>query len=194
MWFHFGTGVPVSEDVLLAMTAIDTPRLLLRLPESADAVPFMEMFQDPELIERKQVTLVTSPGGIDVAIRNIEGMLQHWQLRQYGLWAVVERATGQVVGCVGLQYPSGWPRVELAWIIHRSRWGSGFATEAGRAALRWVWERTEIEHMISLINANDFRSMRVATKIGEHFERTDIDPINSEPVHVYGIHRPLNTD
>jgi hypothetical protein len=32
---------------MAVMTASETPRLLLRLPESADAEPFMEMFQDP---------------------------------------------------------------------------------------------------------------------------------------------------
>ena len=48
----------------------------------------------------------------------------------------------------------------------------------------------EIDHLISLINADDARSMRVATKVGEQFERADVDPINGESIHVYGIHRP----
>ena len=37
------------------MTSIDTPRLLLRMPELADAEAFMGLFWDPEVIERKQV-------------------------------------------------------------------------------------------------------------------------------------------
>jgi hypothetical protein len=32
--------------------------------------------------------------------------------------------------------------------------------------------------------------MRGAAKAGERFERTGVDPINAEPVHIYGIHRP----
>jgi len=30
----------------------------------------------------------------------------------------------------------------------------------------------------------------VATKIGEQFERLDVDPLNGEKVHVYGTERP----
>jgi len=33
------------------------------------------------------------------------------------------------------------------------------------------------------------RSIRIATKIGERFERADVDPLNGEPVHVYTIAR-----
>ena len=36
----------------------------------------------------------------------------------------------QVIGRVGPWHPEGWPGIELGWIIRRSRWGHGFATEA----------------------------------------------------------------
>ena len=150
----------------------------------------MDIIWDAEVVELKQVTLLEPPGGIDVAVRNVAATLRQWDLHGYGQWTVVERATGQVVGCVGLQNPQGWPGVELAWIIRRSRWGHGFATEAARSALEWTWDRTDLDHIISLINAGDLRSIRVATKIGERFERADRDPVHGAPVHVYGIHRP----
>ena len=168
---------------------IETARLLLRLPETADARPLMEIIWDAEVVELKQVTLTEPPGGIEMAERNVAQTLRHWQSQGYGQWTVVEKASGHVIGLVGLQNPKGWPGVELAWIIHRSRWGHGFATEAARAALRWAWEQTDLDHIISLINAGDLRSMRVATKIGERFERADVDPIHGEPIHVYGIRR-----
>ena len=169
---------------------LETPRLLLRLPELSDVEPFMAIFWDPEVVEKKQVTLTESPGDVDVARRQTAAFLDQWKQRGYGMWTVVEKATGEVIGCVGLQMWKGWPGVELAWVIHRSRWNRGFATEAGRAALQWAWDSTEIDHVISLINADDLRSMRVATKIGEQFERPDVDPLNGEKVHVYGIERP----
>lgn len=63
--------------------------------------------------------------------------------------------------------------------------------DRGRAAvLDWAWAHTDVDHIISLINADDSRSMRVATKIGERFERADVDPLNGNAIHVYGICRP----
>jgi RimJ/RimL family protein N-acetyltransferase len=171
------------------MDRLETSRLLLRLPELDDAKAFMEIFWDPEVVAKKQVTLTAPPGDLALATRSTSAMIQHWESRGYGLWAVVENATQQVIGAVGLQKYDGWPDVELAWVLHRSRWGHGFATEAARAVLQWTWTERKIDHIISLIAPHDSRSIRVATKIGETFERADSDPVHGEPVHVYGIYR-----
>ena len=176
------------------MVDVETPRLLLRRPEASDAEPFMGIFWDPEVVEKKQVTLTEAPGDLDLARRKTAALIDHWASRGYGLWTVVEKVSGHVIGCVGLQEWNGWPGVELAWVIHRSRWGHGLATEAARAALEWTWASTAIDHVISLINADDLRSMRVATKVGERFERAGVDPIHGEPIHVYGVHRPTPSE
>ena len=179
-------NVPVS-----AIDAVETPRLLLRVPALSDAEAFMEIFWDPEVVEQKQVTLTEPPGGLDLALKNTNSMLRQWELRGYGHWSVVEKATGQVIGCVGFYHPERqWPGVDLGWLVHRSRWGHGFATEAAAATLRWAWEHTHIDRVISLIAPADLRSIRIATNIGERFERADVDPVHGEPVHVYAIARP----
>ncbi len=117
-------------------------------------------------------------------------MLRQWELRGYGQWCVIEKVTGHVIGCVGFYHPQRqWPGVDLGWVIQRSRWGHGFATEAATAALVWVWEHTQIDRIVSLIAPDDLRSIRIATKIGERFERADVDPVHGEPVHVYTIAR-----
>jgi RimJ/RimL family protein N-acetyltransferase len=172
------------------MSSVETPRLMLRLPEEHDAEPLVIIHQDPEVLEKKQVTLMAPTGAIDVGLQNVRRMRRHWDERGYGQWAVVEKSSGRVIGCVGFFHPDGWPGIDLGWIFHRERWGHGFATEACRAALEWAWQTDGIDHVISLIAPHDLRSIRIATKIGERFERADVDPINGEKVHVYGIHRP----
>jgi RimJ/RimL family protein N-acetyltransferase len=167
----------------------ETARLLLRVPEAADAAALMGIIWDPEVVAHKQVTLREPPGGLDLALKNTREMLRQWQLRGYGQWSVVEKATGEVIGCVGFYHPPGWPDVDLGWVLHRSRWGRGCATEAATAALEWLWASTGIDRVISLIAPDDQRSIRIATKIGEQFERADVDPVNGEPCHVYAIAR-----
>jgi RimJ/RimL family protein N-acetyltransferase len=175
----------------LITNAVETTRLLLRVPQLTDAQAFMGIFWDPEVVAQKQVTLTEPPGGLDLALKNTKAMIRQWELRGYGHWSVVEKATGEVMGCVGFYHPQGpWPGVDLGWLIHRSRWGHGFATEASSAALGWIWEHTTIDRVISLIAPDDLRSIRVATKIGQRFERADVDPVHGEPAHVYAIARP----
>jgi len=164
---------------------IETARLVLRLPEAADARPFLEIHQDPDVM--KYLTLSAPPGGISTAWRNVAMMLGHWQLRSYGQWAAVEKSTGEVVGRVGLFNPEGWPGIELTWVIRRSRWSFGLATEAARAALDWTWDHVETDRVISIIRPDNARSIRVAEKIGERFDRADV--LNGEQVHVYAAQR-----
>lgn len=171
-------------------SSVETARLLLRMPELSDAQAFMGILWDPEVVEQKQVTLIEPPGDLDLALKNTKDMLRQWELRGYGHWSVVEKATGDVIGCVGYYHPQRpWPGVDLGWVLHRSRWGQGLATEAARAALAWAWAHTAVERIISLIAPEDHRSTRIAVKIGERFERADVDPVHGEPVHVYSIAR-----
>lgn len=168
------------------MHSIETPRLLLRLPQAADAPALLEIHEHPEVT--KYVVTGGTPGGITGAWRSIAMMLGHWQLRGYGQWTVVDKATGEIVGRVGLWNPEGWPGVELGWITRRSRWGEGLATEAARASLDWAWAHTDTHHIISIIDHDNIASIRVAEKIGETLE--DSDARNGSPVLTYGIYKP----
>ena len=150
----------------------------------------MGILWDPEVVKNKQVTLREPPGGLDLALKNTSEMRGQWERRGYGQWSVIEKGTGDVIGCVGFYHPQRpWPGVDLGWVLHRSRWGHGLATEAATAALGWVWDRTAIDRVVSLIGPDDSRSIRIATKIGERFERADVDPMHGEPMHVYAIGR-----
>jgi RimJ/RimL family protein N-acetyltransferase len=175
---------------------VETPRLVLRAPHLTDASALMGIFWDPEVVEQKQVTLREPPGGVDLALKNTADMLRQWDERGYGQWCVVEKATGLVIGVVGFYHPAfEWPGVDLGWLLHRSRWGCGLATEAATAALDWIWSRTGVDRVISLIAPDDRRSIRIALKIGERFEAAGRDPVHGEPVHIYAIARnsdPVN--
>jgi RimJ/RimL family protein N-acetyltransferase len=178
----------MSPDTRVNVPPVETPRLTLRLPQMLDAGPMLEIHQDPAVV--KYLLLANAQGGLTAAWRSVAMMVGHWHLRGYGQWTVVDRANGGVVGRVGLWYPEGWPGVELGWIIRRERWGEGLATEAAAAALDWAWDQVDTDHIISIIQPDNLRSIRVAEKIGESFERTEL--VTGVPSSVYGIYRPAS--
>lgn len=112
----------------------------------------------------------------------------HWELRGYGLWAV-ER-DGELVGRIGLWRPEGWPGLEVGWLVARHSWGYGYATEGASAAMAWAWEHLHAERLISLIDPENARSLRVAERIGmrESGETT----LGETEVIVYGIECPAS--
>jgi RimJ/RimL family protein N-acetyltransferase len=163
---------------------IATERLLLRQPTASDVTPMMEVHQDPEVMR----FLGPYPVTLTIAWKNIAMMVGHWEMLGYGSWVVMDKSSGEMVGRVGLWYPDGWLGVELGWTVKRSWWGHGIATEASRAALEWAWANVQVDHIISMIHPENAASIRIAEKLGESFEHSQIH--NGSEVLVYGIDRP----
>jgi RimJ/RimL family protein N-acetyltransferase len=164
--------------------ALETERLVLRGLELGDLDAYAAMYADPEVaryLEHGQ------PLDRAAAWRSMAIHLGHWQLRGYGQWALVERASGELVGRAGLFEPQDWPGLEVGWVLARPHWGRGFATEAGRAAFAYAFEVVGAERVISLIRPENESSIRVAERLGERYERT-IDLLGA-PAHVYGLAR-----
>jgi RimJ/RimL family protein N-acetyltransferase len=167
------------------MVTLETERLLLRPFRDDDLDAFAEMTADPEVMRfiGDGHTFVR-----EEAWKAIAGILGHWQLRGYGIWAVEERATSRLVGRCGLYYPEGWPGLEVGWLLARPCWGCGYATEAGRASLEYAWREVGAARVISLIYPDNTASIRVAERLGETFERTITR--HDKPVNIYGVDRP----
>jgi RimJ/RimL family protein N-acetyltransferase len=147
---------------------LETGRLLLRdfRPDDTDA--YADMCADPEVMQ-----YLSADGSVlsrDDAWRQMAMFAGHWVLRGYGMWVVEERATGQLVGRVGLHYPEGWPGREVGWALARRFWGQGLAQEAARAAIDFAFQRLGWPHLISLIHPNNERSINLAMRLGESFE------------------------
>lgn len=95
--------------------------------------------------------------------------------------------SGALVGRVGLPDPEGWPGLEVGWFVDRSRWGEGFATEAGRAALDYALSVVGAEHVISVIRPANAASIRVTEELDERYERTV--EIKGVEAAIYGVDR-----
>jgi RimJ/RimL family protein N-acetyltransferase len=134
----------------------------------------------------------SEPVSREDAWRLMANFLGHWELRGYGQWALVETATGELVGRTGLLQPEAWPGLEVGWLVAREHWGRGFATEAGRASIEWAREELGADHIISLIEDANERSARVAERLGMTVEgRTRI--VNGRyEVRIFG--KALGTD
>lgn len=154
-------------DAVATGLALETPRLVLRQFVESDVGPLARMYGDAESMRYIGAGATASR---EETWRAIGGMLGHWLLRGYGMWAVEERETGSMVGRVGFIDPEGWPGFELGWMIERSRWGRGYAPEAATAALKFARDVLRKERVISLIRPANAASIRVAEKIGSRHD------------------------
>jgi RimJ/RimL family protein N-acetyltransferase len=161
--------------------ALETERLLLRPPRDADLASFAEQVGDPEVM---RYLGTGETGTVEHAVAQLERMQRAWELDGFGRLVIVRKADEEPIGRVGLLAwdPARWrsgtraeigphAEIELGWTLSRSAWGQGYATEAAFAARDWALHDVRPSRLISLIHPGNERSRRVATKLGEHFER-----------------------
>jgi RimJ/RimL family protein N-acetyltransferase len=164
--------------------SIETSRLRLRPWREGDLDAYLTLTADPEVMRYLGYGETFDREG---TWRQIALFVGHWALRGYGFWAVEQRSDGAFIGRVGLWCPEGWPGLEVGWALARHYWNQGFASEAARASLDWGFRERGAAHIISLIYPGNDRSIRVAERIGERFERT-VHKFRRECL-IYGISR-----
>ena len=163
---------------------LETQRLILRGFCEKDKDAYAKMCADTETMRYIANGQVLSRSE---AWRNLAMMLGHWQLRGYGMWAVQERSSEEMIGRIGCWQPEGWPGFEIGWTLRRAYWGRGLATEAARAAVNYAFYELQQSHVISLIRPENAASRRVAEKLGEKLE--GMTEIFGSEVMIYGIRR-----
>lgn len=102
--------------------------------------------------------------------RAIDRFRRHWERCGYGEWAVEEKATGELIGKIGLVYHPDWrasdAKVEVGWMLAPSVWGRGFATEGARVALAHAFGELMLPRVISIARTDNDRSIRVMERLG----------------------------
>ncbi|NQZ08582.1 MAG: GNAT family N-acetyltransferase [Algicola sp.] len=151
----------------------ETERLILRQFEDRDLQEYAAMLSDSEVVQflgnGKALTR-------EEAWRSMAMNLGHWQLRGFGLWAVLEKASGRLVGRVGLFYPDGWPDIEIGWMLNRAFWGKGYAIECAQHAVDCAFNELGLKRVVSVIHPQNLASIKLAEKLGMNCQgESDID-------------------
>ncbi len=142
-----------------------TERLVLRRSRPDDAQRISAYRSDSE-VNRYQGWKRTDPKAVR---KEIEDMAMRAP-GQAGGWvqlSVEERATGLLVGDVGLNIAEGEPGViKVGYTIAPELQGRGYATEAVRALVRYAFDTLGADVVRAYADAENVASTRVAEKVG----------------------------
>ena len=140
----------------------------------------------------------------------LQSTLASYDELQLGQLAVVRKADGVLLGRCGMsdlvieaepasgtiprawfgraQAPAGLPLIyerELGYTFDVAHWGSGYATEAAQCVFAYARDSLGIERVVSVIDGDNVRSLRVADRCGLRREGT-IDVLGRKlVVHVW---------
>lgn len=151
---------------------IGTPRLVLRGPRPGDFPPMAAFWASPRARHEG------GPRDEARAWEDFAAAYGLWLVRGYGAWSVEHRGTGAFVGQVGIWQPSTYPEPDLGWTVTAEWEGKGLAFEAAAAARDWIWANTALPALVSCIDPDNARSIRLALRLGGERdpEAAGIDP------------------
>jgi [ribosomal protein S5]-alanine N-acetyltransferase len=145
------------------MPILETPRLMLREFSPKDVDALARVLSDRE-------TMRFYPAPFDR--QGVEGWIarnrQRYAEDGHGLWAMVLKTDGQLIGDCGLtiQKVDGLDELEIGYHVRRDYWKQGLATEAARACRDLGFARYPVDRLVSIIRPENTPSRRVAEKNG----------------------------
>jgi RimJ/RimL family protein N-acetyltransferase len=143
---------------------LETARLRLRAMQPEDIDDLLFIFTDPKVMAAFDSTPFDRPQMAQWLQRNLDHQAQYG----YGLFSVIFKANGLLIGDCGLEVMEidGMRVAELGYDFRSAYWNQGLATEAAAAARDYAFHVLGLPQLISLIRMGNRGSQRVAEKLG----------------------------
>jgi len=148
------------------VTTLNSERLILRPVQSDDAPVFEAFYSDPEVMDIRKYGVMNS----EVVGNQLQGMIDHWKTHGFGMWVVVDKATGDFAGECGLRWLEDASDVELSYGLYPCFRGRGLATEAAHAVLEYAVDVLGLDRIVALSRGDNATSHRVLEKLGMTLE------------------------
>ena len=163
---------------------IETNRLILREMNLDDFESLKSIISDP--INMKYYESPYDDNGV---LRWINWNLDNYKTYGFGLFAVILKETGQMIGDCGvtMQFINHKIRPEIGYHIHLDYHNQGYATEAAIAVKKYIFENTTFKELYTYTTKENLPSQKVAIKNGMSFVEEYID--GNEHLVVYKIEK-----
>lgn len=158
----------------------ETERLLLRELEYSDIDALSAILRDEE-------TMYAYNGAFseNETLDWLERQLARYKKYGFGLWAVILKESGEMIGQCGLTMQPWKDKglLEVWYLLNKKYWHMGYATEAAKACKRYAFKTLDAREVCSIIRDTNIPSRRVA-------ERNGMSVTDSWVKHYRGVDMP----
>lgn len=144
------------------------PSISLRPFTLADVPAAHLVYSDPVVMRYVGHGAVRSVAGTESMLRQY---MSHQRAHGFGFWAVIDNATGALIGDAGLARTVDG-EVEMGYTLGQAWWGRGIATQAAGLCVETARGPLGIPRLRSLVEEPNLASRRVLEKLG--FERDGV--------------------
>ena len=155
----------------------ETERLFARKLTKDDFGSLCRILQDPEVMYAYEHAFS------DAEVNSwLERQLKRYVTDGFGLWAVILKETGSMIGQCGLtmQDWNGKMVPEIGYLFEKAYWHRGYASEAAKGCKEYAFQSLKLPRVYSIIRDKNLPSQRVA-------ERNGMKLCGSLVKHYYGL-------
>lgn len=142
---------------------LETKRLLLRQMIQDDLPALCRILQDEEVMYAYEHAFSDAE-----AADWLNRQLQRYKDDGFGLWAVILKESGELIGQCGLtmqDIPEGRV-VEIGYLFRKDCWHKGYATEAAMGCKEYAFDTLDVSEVYSIIRDDNIASQNVARRNG----------------------------
>lgn len=154
----------------MSLPRIQTPRLVLRCPEPADASR-MQQYAGDERVAASTLN-IPHPYTRQDALDFITYARRAMQREEHFNFAIVRAADDAFMGIIGLTQYREHRSAELGYWLGVPHWNAGYTTEAAHAALAYAFQTLQLNRVYAMFFVDNPASGRVLEKVGMQREGT----------------------
>lgn len=142
---------------------LETERCIIRetTPEDVDA--FWKIYSDPEITRYTEGLYPEKEQEKAYIEEYIEKVYAYYEC---GVWTIVEKESGEVIGRAGFSFREGYENPEIGFVISRDRQRKGYAYEVCTAILEYGKKVLGFDHVQVLVERENVPSLKLCHKLG----------------------------
>lgn len=172
--FHFGVEAPEQVDAVYAervyrrlkglpWTILETERCVIRETTEEDVEDFFRIYGDPAITRYTEGLYPDKEQEREYIREYIEKIYTFYE---FGIWTVLEKESGAVIGRAGFSFRPGFDEPELGFLIGTDRQRKGYAEEVCRAILAYGREELGFACVQAMVRTENEASLGLCDKLG----------------------------
>jgi RimJ/RimL family protein N-acetyltransferase len=140
---------------------LDLARLRLRRPRLSDAAAIFDYAGDPEVARYADWPFSSK---LETVTQLLRGREAAWNSGSEFYWVLTLPSDDRAIGAIACSV-SGHA-AEFGFLVHRRLWNNGYATEASRAVVDWIFSVPSVWRLSATCDVENVASARVLEKTG----------------------------
>lgn len=151
---------------------LETDRCYIRETTEADVDSFYRIYNDPSIVQYME-SLYPEIEQEKKYVR--EYIDKVYAFYNFGIWTVLYKPTGEVIGRAGFSYREGYADPELGFIIGVTWQKQGLAGEVCRALLKYGRDELGFDKVQTMVHPKNLPSLSLCDKLGFQKKETVVE-------------------